>query len=615
MIRWKAVVPLLLFIVGITVFCAVFLDPLAEKALEWAGSRAAGAKVEIASCDIGILKTRVTIRGLAVADRSEPMTNLFELERLNFDYRLEPIFTKKFIVQEMAAEGLRWGTPRKTSGALPLREKKKGPSVFAKLADEAKLPNVDLKQMKSKDWQSQVKAQNLQSLKFLDDTKARSQTLKADWDKKLETLQVQPTVDKMKTALEAAKAVKVEGIEDLPKAKEALENLKEAQSEFQAKVQELKNAEASMKKDLAQARGSLNSVESVKDRDVQGILNKLQLPDLSAKGMARALFGPLWLSKLDKAFYWVEQARKYMPSKQDKEEIKKEPPPRREGMTVTFPGRRAWPQFAVEKISISGSTGKTAGEAKAIDFSGQILGVNSDPPVYGKPVTLDLRGSQGPLALSVKGLLDHTGEVSKDEFMVSANGLSLAGQTWAAPAFLPGSIANGTAQADFRFGMTGPELSASLAVKAQGLAFGESGPAQNDVESLIQKVFSDVKSLTLSASARGTKDNVDFSVDTSLDDLLSGRLKAIAGEEIGKLKGQIQAKVDEMLQGKKAEVQGMLDGQEKALLGNLGTKSGPLTEQGNQLQSVKAQLEERIQQKASQGLPKAVPKNLKKIFH
>jgi len=70
-------------------FVFFFFDPLLKRGLIAGGEAAAGAKVEIGSVRSKWLKGTLEIKGVAVADRDEPMKNLVELSRIAF--RMPPI--------------------------------------------------------------------------------------------------------------------------------------------------------------------------------------------------------------------------------------------------------------------------------------------------------------------------------------------------------------------------------------------------------------------------------------------------------------------------------------------------------------------------------------------
>src|SRR6185295_11786053 len=107
------------FLAVLYVLVAVFFDPLLRCAAEMAGGFAAGAKVDIAGLKTGLFPPRLELKGVAVADAAQPMQNVIEFDRAAFTLEGGALLQKKFVVGEAALEGLKFSTPRTTSGALP----------------------------------------------------------------------------------------------------------------------------------------------------------------------------------------------------------------------------------------------------------------------------------------------------------------------------------------------------------------------------------------------------------------------------------------------------------------------------------------------------------------
>ena len=123
--RWKFIVPFLVFILIIFGFVTIFLDGIVESIVEERASLLNKAKVEIEDLDIGFLRPGVRIRGLAVANADNPWRNMVEVGDIGISVSVLPLFSKRIIIEEMVMENLQVNTERKTSGELPRRLKKR----------------------------------------------------------------------------------------------------------------------------------------------------------------------------------------------------------------------------------------------------------------------------------------------------------------------------------------------------------------------------------------------------------------------------------------------------------------------------------------------------------
>ena len=118
LVRWKAILPVgvgaLLLVLG----WVFFGNWLVKKVLEAGGTAAARAKVEIDHVNVSLWQSRLTIYGLTVASPSEAFKNTLQAQELDADFETLPLLRKKFIVDRLAATGLRFGTSRTTDGRV-----------------------------------------------------------------------------------------------------------------------------------------------------------------------------------------------------------------------------------------------------------------------------------------------------------------------------------------------------------------------------------------------------------------------------------------------------------------------------------------------------------------
>ena len=117
--RWRAIGPLLLFTLFGGVLWVLLADGIARRSAEKIGTAIVGAKVEIQSLHIDMTNGDVTVRGLTVASPHEALKNLLQADELVADIDVLPLLEKKVVIDKLAANGLRFGTPRATDGRVP----------------------------------------------------------------------------------------------------------------------------------------------------------------------------------------------------------------------------------------------------------------------------------------------------------------------------------------------------------------------------------------------------------------------------------------------------------------------------------------------------------------
>jgi uncharacterized protein (TIGR03545 family) len=116
--RWGAILPMtivaLLMIGGLVLFRDVLLKKAAVTGLQ----AAFGAKADVIGLASGFAPS-VNLENVDVANRRKPMANLFEFDKLAAGVELGPLLAGNVHVHEATLEGLRFGTTRTESGALP----------------------------------------------------------------------------------------------------------------------------------------------------------------------------------------------------------------------------------------------------------------------------------------------------------------------------------------------------------------------------------------------------------------------------------------------------------------------------------------------------------------
>src|SRR5262245_20279098 len=117
--RWKAIVPMLLAAALMSVAWILLIDGALRRGIEWVGTELVGAKVELASARLRLRHGDLVLKGLQVTDPQSPMKNMVEIPEMVLDLDNRALLDKKAVIETLAVRGVRFGTPRQTSGALP----------------------------------------------------------------------------------------------------------------------------------------------------------------------------------------------------------------------------------------------------------------------------------------------------------------------------------------------------------------------------------------------------------------------------------------------------------------------------------------------------------------
>lgn len=130
------------FVAAVVLVVGAFKNPLAKKAIKGVCEGVFGARTDVRSVDLRIMDASLTVRGLAVGNKSSVMKNLFEVETIAVDFNLVQALRGKFDAENLEVTGIAVGTDRTTSCALPPRQEKKKEKKEKKQSESAFMKNL-----------------------------------------------------------------------------------------------------------------------------------------------------------------------------------------------------------------------------------------------------------------------------------------------------------------------------------------------------------------------------------------------------------------------------------------------------------------------------------------
>ncbi len=551
------------FAVLMWAFFFFLFDPLLKAALIAGGQAAAGAKVEIGDVSTRFAKGELEIETIAVANRSEPMENMIELSRAAFKADVSALLRGKGVVREAALEGMRFGTKRKSSGALRDQPppSKLSQAISRQIAP-AKSAAIGVKSNAS----AEVDAAKLQGVKKFDEAKAKTKEIEERWKGKGEEIKAIE-----KEAREIADSLKnIGGGDPLKKVQAAAD----AQKRIKALTARVEAQKAEAQKDVAEAQALLREAEELRKKDLNGLLAAAGLPTLDSKDLARRLLGAQTAAKLETALRYMRMAKERAAARKSATPA---PPSRRAGVDIEFPREHAYPQWLVEGAKITGRLDGVMGGS--LDLKGVLSGLTSNPKLYGKPATLTLAGKSaaGP-SLTLDGRLDQ----QKDPTGISADftgaGFSLAG-TPLGDGEVGGTLTAGQAKVRGRIASVGDDWTGTIDVETSGVSIEPKVELEGTAKRLVSDALKSVSSFNVRIGISGKEDDLKLAFSSDIGDVVAGAMKKAVSAELEVQKKELEKKLAAAYGGKAEEARGQVDGLAKKLLGPLDAQKAALDKQ------------------------------------
>jgi uncharacterized protein (TIGR03545 family) len=556
-IRWKGLLAFFIAILILGGFWLLFVDTIVKKSIEKLGTRAVGARVNVAKADLSLFPAGLELMGLQITNPDEPMKNAVEIARINTSIDSALLLRRKVIIKEMAMEGIRLDTPRKTSGAV---KKSKDGSSSRKSPSGGTSESISLPSFEIPSAKGILEKEELKSLKLISSFQEDIQAEEKKWKQVLKDLPDKTKFEGYKQRLKKIRSSqkgKLGGL--LSSAGEAAS----IQKEIKRDLKKIKSAAGDFKTKLATFENRFNQISKAPQKDIKRLKDKYSISPKGLANMSRLLFGAQISGWVDKAIAWNDRLSPVLQrgAKKEKGPVTVKPL-RGKGLNVRFKEYRPLPDFLIQNV-------KANVALKAGNLSGIIKNITPDQDILGIATTFAFSGENLEKIGSVKldGKSDYVIPTrAQNDINLSVNKLAISDLVLSADAKLPVSLKKALANVDVRAILRGDNIESNINAAFSGVKL-DSNPA--DKEALMAKVMSSalagVKNFKATVSVTGTIDNYDVKIKSDLDRVLKQSVGSLAREESAKLEAKLKQAVFAKVNGPLKDSRGSLGG-----FGNIG---------------------------------------------
>lgn len=560
-LRLEAILPVTLIFLGAFLYFHFLFDSHVRKAIEWAGTYVHGAEVNVGSLRTSFLEGSFSLKNLQVMDKNEPKRNLIQIGEIHFAFLWDALLRAKFVVSKAGIDGIQVYSPRKRPGSVrPPEPPSKEPSALAKLesnvleqtkedhsgnalGDVASLLDGSDEKDILKNIQGQLQAEaHIKALQ--DELKAKEKL----WKERLESL---PKKEEFQELAQRAKALKFNSKDPKQFAADVKE-LGKITKDADAKIDELKNTSGNLKSDIEKFNNEFKRIDELIQQDIKDIEARLKIPDLNLEDFSKSIFGKMFADKLVSLQKYMEIGRKYMPPPKDPNAPKEKeliPPPRGAGKNYDFPVTKGYPLFWLKHASISSKSTK---DGFSGDVSGELTNVTTSPKAIGRPAVLNVKGDFPKSEIyntHLKVIVDHIAEPREslelvvglfpllNQKLVSSSSLSLAAKKASGTSRIVAELKNRSLSVDLRNEFKQVEY--DLQAKSK------------KAQEVVSSILNGIPMITLNASARGSWDNLSLHINSNLGKELSSGLKRYVQAKVDELKQKVRAQVDGKIKDEK----------------------------------------------------------------
>ena len=588
----------------------VFADRIVERSVEATGTSMVGALVELESADLRVVSGSVRMSGLQVTNPNAPMSNLMEAEEMSVDLLLEPLLERKVVVQSMVVTGVRFNTPRESSGALDDPPEGTGELLrqIDAWASQLDIPELSFEALTGLVRTDAMSADSLRTVQYAREAVQRADSMRTDWEARLEALDPRPRIDSLQAVAQRLEEFRPTPL-NVVQLPEIIESGRRAVSEITSLQGDVVALDESVRLGIASLGIGPETLAELRAADLAYARSLLNIPSLDAPTISPALFGDAALAWLKPVLYWTRLAERYLPPGLDPRRRPGAQRARAEGTTVEFPVRAEYPSFWLQHgelgLTLAG-TGLAAGTYTAL-----LSGLSTVPSLTREPVTIQVdreEAARGPSSLSLGAVLDHTSEVVRDSVGLSVTGVDLPSVDLA-PIGAALDLGNGAGA--FRLRRIGREINATLdwatdelawnlpPAEVQRLAQAAIGSA-DWARALVWNTLQGIERVELSMSLSGDIDSPSISIESNLGSAVAESLQRELGDQIEEAEARLLAEVDERIQPIVQEARSRVQTMQEGL-------AAQVAQHRQEIDELRARIEARIQELAASGIPGGLP--------
>nr|MBI3613903.1 TIGR03545 family protein [Nitrospirota bacterium] len=538
--------------VGLTTLLALawlfLVDPFVKRMIEQTGTKLVGAKVELGAAHLTLSPLGLTLSRLQVTNPDAPMSNAVEAARIAMSLDGLNLFRRKVIIEEMAVEGLRFGQPRQSSGAVaPSRE----PSAVAKLAAKIPLPSFEVPDIKTV-----MAGADLQSVKLAESLQADIKKEQDNWKKRLAELPDQHKLNDYKTRIEKLKSSAKGGLGGILGATGEVAAI---QKDLEKDIERIKSAKADFDSQLASLKQRVDQAIKAPQEDVQRLQEKYSLSPQGLANMSGMLLGGKGGEWVRQGLTWYGKVQPLLSQAQQRPkgpEVVK--PLRGKGVDIRFAEREPLPDFLIRAAKVSM-------QLEAGDLDGKIENITSDQPILGKPLTFAFAGDKlkGAQSIRLDGAMNRVAPAQpRDHAQVAVRGYQVPPTVLSDNGDWPVALGKAVADADLQVAVSGQALAGQATVGLQSVKLTAGKPdAANPVVKAIGGALSNVTGFTVTAEVAGTVEQYDVHLTSDLDrilkDAVGRQVQALADRFTKELQAAVMAKAVGPLNDLKSSFSGL----------------------------------------------------------
>ena len=603
--RKKGIIYLVVIALIVAVIAYFTRDRFLERGLEKSLQAIVGAKVEVDNFHFSLFKTECSWRRIQITNPNDPWRNIIETGRASFDLETRPLFWRRTIINEMALENVRSGTPRKTDGSLPKKAEPPSKSTEPGFVDRAKaalqkqlgdVPIFDLSGLGKKlKIDSLVNIDNLATVQAYKGLRITADSTFDYWKSQLDVKTYTTKINDLETKVKSLKLDKIDEIKDVVAVVDLVKKVDDIRKDANSLKKDVEGKHEALTQTFNDLQGELKVAQNSLQEDIKKAQQLAKLKDLDVKDVSMLLFGSAVVQRYEQILDYVATGRKYMSKVKKMTATKKvEKPPRFKGQDIHFPFHYRYPKFLLRKAKLSAAT--AAGDtSRAYFLDGNLNGLTNQPSVFGRPTRfkIDLMKVSGN-KYNLAGSLDHITEQAKDSLWLSAENFGLGKVSLKKSKYFPQAVSAQKGNISLAGFFIGNSIDLKVNLDATPVTFAYEKEAADRISKIVRDVLAGLTNLNLKTELKGGgASDFKLSLNSNVDNLLANQLKLTLAQNLREAQQQVESYVRSEVDKKRKEVEAIVEENRQKVYAEIDKAKQKVNEITDEIDKRKKELEDK----------------------
>lgn len=563
-IRFEAIIPVLVLSTITFVYFTYYFDHHMKKLIEYVGTQANGAEVNVDSVRTSFIRGSFDLDRLQVTDKELPARNLLEIGNMHFGYLWDALLRMKFVVDDASINNIQLYKPRKSPGKVLPPEPAK-PSKLNELQNEvmaqvknkygANMLGDVLAILEGGDYKDQIQKirETLKSETRVNAMIADVQAKKTFWDGKVKELS---DTSKLKQIEQEVQTISKQ--KDFLKQAQGVQKLNDLLKDVNNQYKEIHKSTKQLQTEVTAITNYPKELQALVNEDIASLKNRFSVPQMDFKDMAMHLFAGEFAEYIAKARKYQALAKQYLPEKKKEEDVVV-PRKRSEGKNYQFPITTGYPLFWLKRAAISSQGTADSYSGKV---SGEITNVTTAPKQIQKPIVLDMRGDfPGVNVMGVKAILtaDFTRDIGKQSALIQVNSFAIPEKLFVNDDKLKFGFKNAVGSSSISAELVEEKIKMSwnsALTKPQFLVETSNKIAREMLSNVVNKI----PVININGNVSGSFKSFNMDISSNLGDELSQGFTREIGAKVTEAQDKISALVDEKINKPKEQLKGLIGG-------------------------------------------------------